>query len=70
MADESAITPFTLSSSNAIRQRRKCVPDRPQASISLWSIMRNCIGKELTKIPMPVRAHCNAVLCAHYVASL
>ena len=37
------------------RRRRTKIPDRPQGSISLWSIMRNCIGKELTKIPMPVR---------------
>ncbi|KAM3724124.1 Oxysterol-binding protein [Dirofilaria immitis] len=36
------------------RQRRTKIPERPQTSISLWSIMRNCIGKELTKIPMPV----------------
>uniref|UniRef100_A0A1I8ETP1 Oxysterol-binding protein n=2 Tax=Wuchereria bancrofti TaxID=6293 RepID=A0A1I8ETP1_WUCBA len=36
------------------RQRRTKIPERPQTSISLWSIMRNCIGKELSKIPMPV----------------
>lgn len=34
---------------------RRCrVPDRPNCSLSLWSIMKNCIGKELSKIPMPV----------------
>ncbi|KAI1729052.1 oxysterol-binding protein domain-containing protein [Ditylenchus destructor] len=37
-----------------IRKRRDTIPDRPNQSINLWSIMRNCIGKELTKIPMPV----------------
>lgn len=37
-----------------IKSRRSCIPDRPNCSISLWSIMKNCIGKELTKIPMPV----------------
>jgi hypothetical protein len=36
------------------KKRRATIPDRPNSSISLWSIMRNCIGKELTKIPMPV----------------
>jgi len=36
------------------RQRRKTIPARLNISINLWSIMKNCIGKELTKIPMPV----------------
>lgn len=37
-----------------VSHRRTRITDRPQVSLSLWSIMRNCIGKELTKIPMPV----------------
>uniref|UniRef100_A0A8C4IHN4 Oxysterol-binding protein n=1 Tax=Dicentrarchus labrax TaxID=13489 RepID=A0A8C4IHN4_DICLA len=36
------------------RQRRTHVPDKPNYSLNLWSIMKNCIGKELSKIPMPV----------------
>ncbi|XP_042856233.1 oxysterol-binding protein 1-like isoform X3 [Penaeus japonicus] len=36
------------------RQRRIRVPDKPNYPINLWSIMKNCIGKELSKIPMPV----------------
>ncbi|ESO97862.1 hypothetical protein LOTGIDRAFT_209029 [Lottia gigantea] len=36
------------------RVRRKKIPDRPNYSLNLWSIMKNCIGKELSKIPMPV----------------
>uniref|UniRef100_A0A0M3K554 Oxysterol-binding protein n=1 Tax=Anisakis simplex TaxID=6269 RepID=A0A0M3K554_ANISI len=36
------------------KRRRTRIPDRPQVSLNLWSIMRNCIGKELSKIPMPV----------------
>jgi len=36
------------------RERRKIIPEKPNYSINLWSIMKNCIGKELTKIPMPV----------------
>ncbi len=36
------------------RQRRTRIPERPNYHLNLWSIMKNCIGKELTKIPMPV----------------
>ncbi|MEQ2175107.1 Oxysterol-binding protein 2 [Goodea atripinnis] len=36
------------------RQRRTYIPDKPNYSLNLWSIMKNCIGKELSKIPMPV----------------
>lgn len=36
------------------RERRTHIPEKPNCSLSLWSIMKNCIGKELTKIPMPV----------------
>uniref|UniRef100_A0AAY4B2A1 Oxysterol-binding protein n=1 Tax=Denticeps clupeoides TaxID=299321 RepID=A0AAY4B2A1_9TELE len=33
---------------------RNRIPDKPNYSLNLWSIMKNCIGKELSKIPMPV----------------
>lgn len=36
------------------RQRRTRVPDKPNYPLNLWSIMKNCIGKDLSKIPMPV----------------
>uniref|UniRef100_A0A8C4QIP4 Oxysterol-binding protein n=1 Tax=Eptatretus burgeri TaxID=7764 RepID=A0A8C4QIP4_EPTBU len=36
------------------RQRRTHIPDKPNYSLNLWSIMKNCIGKDLSKIPMPV----------------
>nr|XP_022904698.1 oxysterol-binding protein 1 isoform X1 [Onthophagus taurus] len=36
------------------RARRNRVPDKPNYPISLWSIVKNCIGKDLTKIPIPV----------------
>ncbi|XP_043924243.1 oxysterol-binding protein 2-like [Protopterus annectens] len=36
------------------RRRRTQIPDKPNYSLNLWSIMKNCIGKELSKIPMPV----------------
>ncbi|XP_053200769.1 oxysterol-binding protein 1-like [Panonychus citri] len=35
-------------------QRRKKIPERPSQSLNLWSFLKKCIGKELTKIPMPV----------------
>ncbi|XP_015592742.1 oxysterol-binding protein 1 isoform X2 [Cephus cinctus] len=38
----------------AKRKRRNRVPDKPNYPLNLWSIMKNCIGKELSKIPMPV----------------
>ncbi|KAM4585430.1 oxysterol-binding protein 1 isoform 3-T5 [Odontesthes bonariensis] len=37
-----------------MRQRRTRIPDKPNYYLNLWSIMKNCIGKELSKIPMPV----------------
>ncbi|XP_071110737.1 oxysterol-binding protein 1-like isoform X2 [Haliotis cracherodii] len=36
------------------RVRRHRIPDKPNFSLNLWSIMKNCIGRELSKIPMPV----------------
>jgi hypothetical protein len=47
--------------SRSKRQRRTTIPERPNYSINLWSIMKNCIGKELSKIPMPVRVHANSL---------
>lgn len=41
-------------SGSSARKRRTRIPEKPSCSLSLWSIMKNCIGKELTKIPMPV----------------
>lgn len=38
-----------------VRQRRTRIPDKANYYLNLWSIMKNCIGKELSKIPMPVR---------------
>ncbi|XP_052800519.1 oxysterol-binding protein 1-like [Mya arenaria] len=36
------------------KKRRQSIPHRPNYSLNLWGIMKNCIGKELSKIPMPV----------------
>ncbi|XP_061626528.1 oxysterol-binding protein 1-like isoform X2 [Phyllopteryx taeniolatus] len=37
-----------------VRQRRTRIAEKPNYYLNLWSIMKNCIGKELSKIPMPV----------------
>ncbi|CAF0742755.1 unnamed protein product [Didymodactylos carnosus] len=36
------------------RKRRDRIPERPNYSINLWGIMKNCVGKDLSKIPIPV----------------
>ncbi len=36
------------------KTRRNKILARPNASLNLWSIMKNCIGKDLSKIPLPV----------------
>ncbi|XP_021708221.1 oxysterol-binding protein 1 isoform X2 [Aedes aegypti] len=52
-----ALTP-TLSNNNqstkVARRRRTRVPDKPNYPLNLWSIIKNCIGKDLSKIPIPV----------------
>ncbi|XP_026284564.1 oxysterol-binding protein 1 isoform X2 [Frankliniella occidentalis] len=44
----------TVSPPAVIRKRRTRVPDKPNYPLNLWSIMKNCIGKDLSKIPLPV----------------
>ncbi|CAB4063917.1 OSBP [Lepeophtheirus salmonis] len=43
-----------VKTTTSIRKRRSRIPNKPDISFSLWSIMKNCIGKDLTKIPVPV----------------
>lgn len=46
-----------LNGNNTVKtmtKRRTRVPDRPNKSLNLWSVIKNCIGKDLTKIPLPV----------------
>lgn len=45
---------LSVGSFGSRRIRRRSIPERPNQSLNLWSFMKNCIGKELTKIPMPV----------------
>lgn len=35
-------------------QRRATIPPRPRISLNLWGVLKNCIGKELSRIPLPV----------------
>lgn len=35
-------------------KRRTRVPDKPDYSLNLWSVIKSFIGKDLTKIPLPV----------------
>ncbi|XP_070499181.1 oxysterol-binding protein 1 isoform X2 [Chironomus tepperi] len=48
----SSLTPLNLK--NSLVKRRTKVPDKPNHPLNLWSIIKNCIGKDLSKIPMPV----------------
>lgn len=49
------------------RTRRSRIPDKPNYSLNLWSIMKNCIGKDLSKIPMPVNKSLVFVLSTNYL---
>lgn len=51
---EVATKDMTLESSVRKHVVRSRIPNRPNTYLNLWSFMKNCIGKELTKIPMPV----------------
>ncbi|XP_074603777.1 oxysterol-binding protein 1-like [Brevipalpus obovatus] len=35
-------------------ERRTSIPDKPSCGLSMWSLLKNCIGSDLTRIPMPV----------------
>ena len=52
--DMSSLILGSCGTSDTKRARRRTIPERPNQSLNLWSFMKNCIGKELTKIPMPV----------------
>lgn len=36
------------------KKRRSTIPPKPNARLNLWNLMKNCIGRELSKIPLPV----------------
>ncbi|CAO1304197.1 unnamed protein product [Diamesa hyperborea] len=41
-------------SGGVVKVRRTKIPEKPNHPLNLWSIVKNCIGKDLSKIPMPV----------------
>ncbi|KAF7258511.1 hypothetical protein EG68_03741 [Paragonimus skrjabini miyazakii] len=41
-------------STQGIRKRRSTIPPSPKIALNLWSIIKNGIGKDITKIPLPV----------------
>lgn len=43
-----------ISSTQSKKVRRTRINEKPNYPINLWSIMKNCIGKDLSKIAMPV----------------
>ena len=30
------------------------MPDKPDKSVNLWSVLKNCVGKDNVKVPCPV----------------
>ena len=52
-------------SQSILRQRRTTIPARPNYSLNLWSIMKNFIGKDLSRIPMPVSFLCQDLSSLH-----
>ena len=49
-ADSSSVAVIAKSK----RQRRKRVPDRAKGSFSVWTFIKNNIGKDFAKSPLPV----------------
>ena len=45
---------FENLSGPTLAARRTAIPPKPNHRLNLWSIVKNCVGKDLTKIPMPV----------------
>jgi hypothetical protein len=52
--EESQVQSITVKVRTANQSRRTRVPNRPEISMSLWAIVKNAIGKDLTKLPLPV----------------
>ncbi|TGZ73099.1 hypothetical protein CRM22_001707 [Opisthorchis felineus] len=49
-AARTSVPPVSL----AIRKRRTTIPPSPKIALNLWSIIKSGIGKDITKIPLPV----------------
>ena len=40
--------------SKAVRQHRTKIPEKPEYNLNVWNTLKNSIGKDLSRIPMPV----------------
>uniref|UniRef100_A0A8C6P3Z6 Oxysterol-binding protein n=1 Tax=Nothobranchius furzeri TaxID=105023 RepID=A0A8C6P3Z6_NOTFU len=54
MEDSPSFITVTTGGETQRKTRRSRIPDKPNYSLNLWSIMKNCIGKDLSRIPMPI----------------
>ena len=55
---------FLASCDPIIKNRRVIIAPKPSHKLNLWSIMKNSIGKDLSKIPLPVSTiadYCNSL---------
>lgn len=52
-----SVTAVDGSANGSKMQRRRTIAEKPNYSLNLWSIMKNCVGRDLSKIPMPVSDH-------------
>ncbi|TNN18147.1 Oxysterol-binding protein, partial [Schistosoma japonicum] len=43
-----------VNNTGRIRKRRSTIPVSPKIALNLWGIIKNAIGKDLSKIPIPV----------------
>ncbi|KAL7672791.1 hypothetical protein ACOME3_007672 [Neoechinorhynchus agilis] len=52
--DQSTTEKSPVFTSGAKKVRRTKIPAKPDYSLNLWGIIKNCIGKDLSRIPVPV----------------
>ena len=45
---------FLTSCEPTIRKRRETISPKPNVRLNLWTFMKNSIGKDLSRIPLPV----------------
>ncbi|KAH8861058.1 Oxysterol-binding protein 2 [Schistosoma japonicum] len=43
-----------VNNTGRIRKRRSTIPVSPKIALNLWGIIKNAIGKDLSKIPIPL----------------
>jgi oxysterol-binding protein 1 len=53
-SDKNSPSSDHLNGNNIVATRRTRIPNKPNYPLSLWSLLKNCIGKDLSKIALPV----------------